>query len=354
MESGSNFSQIVNIEVVKILMNKLKFNKKTQAVILKEIDLSGKIMQRLDSITVTFDKYLPKDFSVTCQLISEVVPFNKKAESSGLFFALSALGTIVAKRVKFKEQVVPAMNVLKILTPYFSSEFSVRHISLKFPQEVEAYMVKCSKDKDPHVRRWSSEGLRPRLPWSFKLTRYIAQPELNYQILKNLASDESKYVQKSVANHINDICKDNPQKALELVKSFPVNKNSKWIINHGLRTLIKSGDQKVLKFLGYKKAKVTVKMTVDKLAIKSGSSLMVSLEIINQSSTPLIVDYGVIYPHGGVKVFKLTKLSSQETKALNKKIDFKNLQTRKLRLGQHTIFIQVNGVVLEKVIVELI
>lgn len=147
-----------------------------------------------------------------------------------------------------------------------------------------------------------------------KLKRYIEHPELNYQILKNLSSDDSKYVQKSVANHINDIAKDHPQKALALVKQFPENKNSKWIINHGLRTLIKNGNQEVLKFLGYKSFKADIKMTVNKLKVTSGETITIALEVVNYSKTPLMVDYGIVYPHGGTKIFKLTKVASKETK----------------------------------------
>ena len=54
-------------------------------------------------------------------------------------------------------------------------------------------------------------------------------------------NDPSKYVQKSVANHINDITKEDKELVFQWLqqlrdKQHPVNP---WIIKHGLRTVIK-------------------------------------------------------------------------------------------------------------------
>ncbi len=54
-------------------------------------------------------------------------------------------------------------------------------------------------------------------------------------------NDPSKYVQKSVANHINDITKEDKEFVFQWLqqlrdKQHPVNP---WIIKHGLRTVIK-------------------------------------------------------------------------------------------------------------------
>ena len=56
-------------------------------------------------------------------------------------------------------------------------------------------------------------------------------------------NDSSKYVQKSVANHINDITKEDKELVFQWLqqlrnKQHPINP---WIIKHGLRTVIKNG-----------------------------------------------------------------------------------------------------------------
>ena len=57
-------------------------------------------------------------------------------------------------------------------------------------------------------------------------------------------NDPSKYVQKSVANHINDITKEDKELVFQWLqqlrdKQHPINP---WIIKHGLRTVIKNGN----------------------------------------------------------------------------------------------------------------
>ena len=64
-------------------------------------------------------------------------------------------------------------------------------------------------------------------------------------ILNNLKDDKSKYVQKSVANCLNDILKDNLEIGKAIVEGWnnkDIGKERKWIIKHALRNLLKRGD----------------------------------------------------------------------------------------------------------------
>jgi 3-methyladenine DNA glycosylase AlkC len=65
----------------------------------------------------------------------------------------------------------------------------------------------------------------------------------NYKvILTNLKDDKSKFVQKSVGNNINDLYKEFPEKANEIITEWKKSKPTKetlWIIKHGLRSLKK-------------------------------------------------------------------------------------------------------------------
>ena len=70
-------------------------------------------------------------------------------------------------------------------------------------------MKDWSQDKNFHVRRLASEGVRPRLPWAKKMERFINDPTPILPILENLKEDDSLFVRKSVANNLNDILKDN-------------------------------------------------------------------------------------------------------------------------------------------------
>ena len=99
----------------------------------------------------------------------------------------------------------------------------------------------CIRDRNKHVRRLASEGIRPRLPWATKLDIFIQQPKLLLPILNQLKDDPSKYVQKSIANCVNDILKDNPSVGKKLLEKWANNptKERKWIIKHALRNLLK-------------------------------------------------------------------------------------------------------------------
>ena len=112
-------------------------------------------------------------------------------------------------------------------------------------------MLKWSKNKNVHVRRLSSEGLRPRLPWAKKLEQFIDDPTPILPILENLKKDESMFVKKSVANNLNDILKDNYSVGIRILKKWSKtkNKDTQWIIKHALRNEIKKENPEAVKLV---------------------------------------------------------------------------------------------------------
>jgi 3-methyladenine DNA glycosylase AlkC len=104
---------------------------------------------------------------------------------------------------------------------------------------------KWSLDENIHLKRLSSEGVRPRLPWARKLDQFIDNPNAVLEILENLKDDPSRYVQKSVANNLNDILKDNYAIGMKTIQRWAngATNNRKWIIKQSLRNQIKKGNQ---------------------------------------------------------------------------------------------------------------
>lgn len=138
-----------------------------------------------------------------------------------------------------------SMTAIEEITKRNTGEYTIRPFIENDPDRTLKKMTQWSKSPNRHVRRLSSEGVRPRLPWAKKLDRFIADPSPILPILENLKDDESRYVQTSVANCINDIMKDNPDIAKQLITSWLVDgisKPRKWIIQHGLRNRIKQKD----------------------------------------------------------------------------------------------------------------
>ena len=142
-----------------------------------------------------------------------------------------------------------SMDALAEITKRHTSEYAVRPYLESYPETAIKQMLKWSKAKNFHLRRLASEGMRPRLPWANKLSMFIEDPSPIVPILENLKNDEVRYVQKSVANCLNDILKDNYDFAMTLIERWSMEQASnqtRWIINHSLRKLKKTEDPRAL------------------------------------------------------------------------------------------------------------
>ena len=137
-----------------------------------------------------------------------------------------------------------SLAALKKITTIFTSESAVRPFIKKYPKETLKFLLSCAKSSDIDVRRWASEGTRPRLPWSERLHDFIAKPNSTNEILEQLKYDDELFVRKSVANHINDIAKDHPDYAVDLLRRWKKEATSKdqkkldWIVRRAMRVLI--------------------------------------------------------------------------------------------------------------------
>lgn len=138
-----------------------------------------------------------------------------------------------------------SMHLIEEITKRNTGEYAIRPFIEANPEKTMEQMLEWSKNSNKHIRRLASESGRPRLPWATKLNLFIKDPAPLLPILNNLKDDKSKYVQKSVANCINDILKDNKEIGIQLIESWKVENMSKertWIIKHALRNLIKKGE----------------------------------------------------------------------------------------------------------------
>jgi len=252
-----------------------------------------------------------------------------------------------------------AMTAMIELTKRFTSEFAVRPFVEEMPDQTFARLYKLTDDPNPHVRRWCSEGTRPLLPWGKKLHELVADPSPSWRILEALKDDPSLYVQKSVGNHLNDISKNHPKLVIKRCAEWlkDATPQRKWIINRGLRTLIKDGNRGALKLLGYvppKKLEASLELKPETISI--GQLTVLKLELTNHHSRSqnLLIDYAVTYVRKqkriGRKVFKwkTCEIAKGETVKLQKKHPMKLTTTRTLYPGVHDVEILVNGVSVAK------
>lgn len=266
-----------------------------------------------------------------------------------------------------------SLEALKELTPRFSSEFAVRPFLKQDPTGTLAFLKTCARAPDVHLRRWASEGTRPRLPWGERLHAFIENPTLTLPILELLKFDEELYVRKSVSNHLNDIAKDHPELVVKLLKRWKQEaqraKGTKgaekkhadqvtWIIHRALRTLIKNGHPGALQLIGVSPG-AEIKVSDLKLNQKQfnlGDRLEFKFTIQSTTSKPqkLVIDYIVHFVKANQKtspkVFKLkTFVLSEKTNAtVTKSHHLKKITTRVFYPGKHLLEIQINGAVLAR------
>lgn len=247
-----------------------------------------------------------------------------------------------------------SMDALKFFTPFGSSEFAIREFLKRDLDRTLRVMHGWSLDENEHVRRLASEGCRPRLPWSFRLTELVEDPTPALPILENLKADPSLYVRKSVANHLNDIAKDHPDKTLSVLQSWDRDHpHTAWIAKRALRTLIKEGHAGALTLLGAGEA---AQVRIDSFAVAPrrvalGGEVRLSLDLTSTSrkSQRLLIDYVIHYvkQSGSTseKVFKWkeVELAPGASIQLEKRQTIRDFTTRKHYCGKHRIEVQVNG-----------
>lgn len=136
-----------------------------------------------------------------------------------------------------------SMRLCEEITKRHTGEYAVRPFLRTQPQPTLERMAQWTSAPNAHVRRLASEGARPRLPWAKRLEDFIADPEPILNLVEPLRSDASAYVRNSVANLLNDVSKDHPDRVVSLCSRWITTGDNRtcWIIRHGLRTLATSG-----------------------------------------------------------------------------------------------------------------
>ena len=127
----------------------------------------------------------------------------------------------------------------KELTKRFTGEYCMRPVILNFPSESFALLKEWSTDTNERVRRLSSECVRIRLPWAKRMDIALEHFDDYLEILENLRDDPDKYIQKSVANNLNDLYKEDLNKFNFIINKWQndnLSKEAQWVVKHGSRT----------------------------------------------------------------------------------------------------------------------
>jgi 3-methyladenine DNA glycosylase AlkC len=314
------------------------------------------LTERAWHIAEAMHRHLPRPFPAAAEvLLASLGPELRQSDTFGLS-PLRYMPHVFFVQKYGLDDFEPAMQLQYELTKRFSAESSIRAFLVKYPDETYARLVEWARDESVHVRRLVSEGTRPRLPWAPRLRAFQEDPRPVIALLELLKDDPARYVQRSVANNLNDIGKDHPELAVEVCDRWSTGGSAgqAWIVRHALRSLVKKGHRGALQTMGAG-GKPQVSVSDVRLAPRSvrvGGALRFSFEIASTGKRPqeLLIDYAVhfVKANGATrpKVFKLRRivLPPAGRVELGGKISFAEMTTRRHHPGRHRIELLVIGI----------
>ncbi|WP_072794256.1 DNA alkylation repair protein [Cognatishimia maritima] len=314
------------------------------------------LLERLEWIVDCLESRLSDDFpTMADQLEAAMVPeLDPKQTDDDFGRFIHAPPGYLAVRHGLEHHRDRALDLIYETTKRFSMEWPIRPFLNRWPEETLARLKLWATDENYHVRRLVSEGTRPKLPWAKKLTM---EPTTPLPLLYMLHADPTRYVTRSVANHLNDIAKTHPDLVVETLARWKTlgqqeAKELDWMTRHALRTLIKQGHEGAMDLLGFKAdAPVSLKrLTLGDTTVAAGQALTFDVELEATKRSPVIIDYLIHFQKAGgklsPKVFKLKQavLKPNTPQVFAKKHVLKaNATTFKLHPGAHKLVIQVNG-----------
>lgn len=312
------------------------------------------LKERIARIAQAIDTRLDPGFAAADRAIRAVLPApldpTRTDDDFGEFIYAPFGDLIEARGLDDPE---PALDLLSEVTQRFSMEFAIRSFLNRWPDETLARLVAWTGHPHYHVRRLASESTRPRLPWGKKIG---LDPLQAVPILDALHADPTRFVTRSVANHLNDLTRTHPDASLSLLKSWRAAGKAApaelaWIERHSLRGLIKAGDARAMRHLGYAPDpdldRVTFALSPPKPQLGQAVTLSLGFEVPQR--TPLIIDYTIDLARAAGqrasrKSFKWKTFDAEGRVTLVKAHKLKAAATTfRLEPGQHAVTVFANG-----------
>jgi 3-methyladenine DNA glycosylase AlkC len=312
------------------------------------------LKERVRAIATRLAKHLPKEPKKAFPILVRAL---KKGESDSVGvdgFLVWPFTEYVARHGL--EDYDASMAALKEMTKVFTAEWAIRPFLAHHEKKTLALLERWSKDPHEHVRRLVSEGSRPLLPWGERVRAFVEDPAKTWPLLERLRKDPSEYVRRSVANHVNDHAKHHPKFVIERVAKWaaeePATKESRKLVHHSLRTLIKRADPAALKLIGISAKGIEIEkfhVKTRKLALGEEGLATLTVRNTTRKAMPVVVDHEVklLGSRGQyrTKVFKGRKfnLPAGERATLELRLKLKVVTVRQYYSGEQFWCVLVNG-----------
>jgi len=306
---------------------------------------------RIEAIARRIASGLDNDYRTSLDFVVAVA----RAEPSVEGFAAWPLCTFV--EIFGVNDPIASLAAMEHLTKRASCEFAIRPFLRDHWEQASQSLLEFTDHGDESVRRLSSEGTRPRLPWGMRVPRLIGDPAPGLTLLERLRHDPSEVVRRSVANHLNDVAKDHPEIVIETARRWSEeSRTDPKMVSHGLRTLVKQGHPGALEVLGFttQPAVEVRSFTVapDSVAMGDRIELAATLRSTSGDAQRLVVDFVIHHVNKAgktsPKVFKwaTVELAGAATVELTKRRLIQMASTRTYYPGSHRVQLQVSGTVL--------
>jgi 3-methyladenine DNA glycosylase AlkC len=248
-----------------------------------------------------------------------------------------------------------SLEALFALTGLFTAEFAIRPFLQEHPEHTLEMLFAHAFHDDAAVRRLCSEGTRPRLPWGQRVAFIDANPEACLALIALLRDDSDEVVRRSVANHLNDWSRIDPDWTADVLARWwkGGDSNRQKLVRHAARNLVKAGHPTILDLFG-KTADVRlgdIRFEVSPRHIKLGDTVNLSLRALSTASMEqhLVVDFVVHHQKANgrtaPKVFKWREftLAKGGSISLKKSHSVRPITTRRYHPGRHRVEVVING-----------
>jgi len=356
-------AQVVNALAENIAKNYSDFDQKNFCESINPFLENLGFGERSALITDKLHEFLPKEYPKAIDILLKSLMPEIEADTLAGFdrFIVMPQCSFVSRYGKNHYDL--SMHALYEMTKRFTAEGDLRTFIELDVQKTLQILEKWAFDPNPHVRRLVSEGTRPRLPLGKRIKLFQEDPTPVLHLLDLLKDDKVLYVRRSVANNLNDIAKDNPEKVVDTLKKWQKNATPEreWLIRHASRTLLKDGNKGALALQGFgEKPEIKLDFKILTPNLRQGEELIFEIHIEALSEQALMIDYIVDFVKAkgntSPKVFKLTKknLKKGEKISLLKKHSFRPIGIRPYYAGKHGLCLQINGQIYEKYYFELL
>jgi 3-methyladenine DNA glycosylase AlkC len=324
---------------------------KNRFTLLASTGLDGlELMERSALIRDALFATLPDHFQEAAAILRASLPTSGRPGLRG--WMLLPVNQFVATRGPAHFDI--GLDLLKALTPHFTAEFGIRQFIHQDQARALATISTWVDDPDQHVRRLASEGTRPRLPWAMRLPQLVKDPAPILPILTALMDDPEDYVRRSVANSLNDVAKDHPDRVAAFIADHidGASAERRWLLKHASRTLLKKGHAQALANFGFGAAaalECDLRLVSDEVIYGNGLDFEIRVTNASDVTQSLMIDYAIHHMKSdgslAPKVFKLkvVTLAPQESQVVQRRHAMRPITTRRYYPGEHRIAILING-----------